>query len=133
MPSSGIISNTRVETERALQLISHQNNEGVSLYNGVRFAEAVQVFKVATSASKTLLDRPFEEVDVPENGEVRTSLQVLPSQTARCANGVNFPIDSSVYSKPFEAVLTLVGDTKHLTTLLPIVKVDCSSQDYQPS
>ncbi|KAG7343639.1 expressed tetratricopeptide repeat protein [Nitzschia inconspicua] len=106
MPSSGKSPYIHVGTQRALQLISHQNNEGVTLYNQGKYAEAVKVFKEATSTSKKLLGRPLEEVSSTDNGDVLcTSLQVLPSQTA-CDNDVNV---STVYWKPFEVVFTLVS------------------------
>ncbi|KAG7343643.1 tetratricopeptide repeat protein [Nitzschia inconspicua] len=87
----------------ALQSISEQNNEGVTLYNQGRFAEAVQVFKEAASASKTFLSRPM---DVERNTfvELCMSVQILPSKT-KSTNHIN----RTVYSKPFEVVLTSRG------------------------
>ncbi|KAG7358351.1 hypothetical protein IV203_014939 [Nitzschia inconspicua] len=104
MSSDGTVACIHWTTATALRSVSHQNNEDVSLYNQGRFAEAIHVFKEATSASKAFLRRPIE-VQGTATAELCLSLQVLPSQTA-LTNSMNSFVDHSVYLKPFEVVLT---------------------------
>ncbi|KAG7343624.1 expressed tetratricopeptide repeat protein [Nitzschia inconspicua] len=95
-------------TAAALQSVSEQNNEGVSLYNQGRFAEAIHVFKDATSASKNYLSRPMD-VERATSVELSSSLQVLPSRTALTSDIDSLIDHSTVYLNPFEAVVTSGG------------------------
>ncbi|KAG7375042.1 expressed tetratricopeptide repeat protein [Nitzschia inconspicua] len=102
---------TSTETTKAMHLVSHQNNEGVSLYNQGRYSEALQCFEDATRASRTFLSRPLEEEEstIDVVGDLCVTLQVLPSQTtATKLTEIHPSIDPSIYSRPFEIVITLV-------------------------
>ncbi|KAG7343645.1 tetratricopeptide repeat protein [Nitzschia inconspicua] len=106
--SGGTISAISKEAVTALQWVSHQNNSGVLLYNQGKFAEAVVLFKKATTISKTFLNRrPFEEGGSKTNFKVFVTLQILPSHTTR-SNEIDFFMDPSVYSNPFAVVVTSV-------------------------
>ncbi|KAG7339179.1 tetratricopeptide repeat protein [Nitzschia inconspicua] len=119
--SRGTISTISKEAIRAFQWVSHQNNRGVSLYKQGKFAEAVVLFKKATTISKTFLNRrPFEECGSKTKFKVFVTLQILPSQMSR-SNDIDFFVDPTVYSNPFEVVVTVMD----------IGKASCDTQMVQ--
>ncbi|KAG7340847.1 hypothetical protein IV203_024390 [Nitzschia inconspicua] len=93
---------------KALVLVCHQNNEGISLYKRGMFAEAVLRLKEGMLASKTCLEQCLEEVENTAVVKIFMSLPVLPSQAVQSPE-IRFFIDSSVYSKAFEIEMNLLG------------------------
>ncbi|KAG7348765.1 tetratricopeptide repeat protein [Nitzschia inconspicua] len=100
-----------IVTTKTLQFVSHKNNEGASLYNQGRYSEALQCFEDATRASKTFLSCPPEKEESTIDVQLCVSLLVVPSQTTAAQQiEINSSIDPSIYSTPFEIVVTLVGN-----------------------
>ncbi|KAG7372671.1 hypothetical protein IV203_018814 [Nitzschia inconspicua] len=96
---------------RALQSVCHQNNRGGSLYKQGRCIEALRSLKETVKTSKTFLKECLEQVEGTTAFDLCISLQVLPSRTVQAQEDHSF-LDPSVYSKPFEIEMTLLGNGK---------------------
>ncbi|KAG7351687.1 tetratricopeptide repeat protein [Nitzschia inconspicua] len=118
-------------TARALQSISQQNNVGASLYNQGNYAEAVQVFKQAISASMIFLIRPPEEVEPYRTSvEQCLSVLVLPSQTAHTYDfgSTKHP---TIYAKTFDMAVTLVNKGEaSCDPLMTLEGTDANGEHY---